>query len=148
MNKFQSNFNQNSKIFIRENALENVVCEMASILSQPQHDNQPLRVATHMYNSTSITQLFWPSSWSTRPEKSPMCSNVFQGLTARSKSHQISTLFCVVKQPKRLWVKYGIIYYISYCLILNPEDCSYHAIADNQGSFCVCAQPMRDDVTM
>ena len=35
-NKFQFNFNRNSSIFIQENALENVVCEMASILSPPQ----------------------------------------------------------------------------------------------------------------
>ena len=30
-NKLQWNFNRNSNIFIQENALENVVCEMASI---------------------------------------------------------------------------------------------------------------------
>ena len=35
-NKFQWNFNLDSYIFIQENAIENVVCEMASILSQPQ----------------------------------------------------------------------------------------------------------------
>ena len=35
-NKFQWNFNRNSNIFIQENALENVICEMASILSRPQ----------------------------------------------------------------------------------------------------------------
>ena len=35
-NKLQWNFNRNSNIFIQENALENVVCEMASILSLPQ----------------------------------------------------------------------------------------------------------------
>ena len=35
-NKLQWNFNGNSYIFIQENALENVVCEMASILSRPQ----------------------------------------------------------------------------------------------------------------
>ena len=32
-NMFQWNFHQNSKVFIHENALENVVCEMAAILS-------------------------------------------------------------------------------------------------------------------
>ena len=36
MNKLQWNFNRNSNIFIQENALQNVVCEMASILSRPQ----------------------------------------------------------------------------------------------------------------
>ena len=30
MNKLQWNFNRNSNIYIQENALENVVCEMAS----------------------------------------------------------------------------------------------------------------------
>ena len=35
-NKLQWNFSWNSNIFIQENALENVVCEMASILSRPQ----------------------------------------------------------------------------------------------------------------
>ena len=35
-NKLQWNFNRNSNIFIYENALENVVCEMASILPRPQ----------------------------------------------------------------------------------------------------------------
>ena len=35
-NKLQWNFNRNSNIFIQENALEHVVCEMGSILSRPQ----------------------------------------------------------------------------------------------------------------
>ena len=35
-NKLKWNFNRNSNIFIQENALENVVCEMAFILSRPQ----------------------------------------------------------------------------------------------------------------
>ena len=35
-NIFQWNFNQNITIFIKENALENVVCEMAGILSRSQ----------------------------------------------------------------------------------------------------------------
>ena len=37
-NKLPWNFNRNSNIFIQENALEDVVCEMASILSRPQFD--------------------------------------------------------------------------------------------------------------
>ena len=35
-NKLQGNFNRNSNIFIQENALEHVVCEMEAILSRPQ----------------------------------------------------------------------------------------------------------------
>ena len=35
-NNLQWNSNQNTKVFIHENAFENVVYEMAAILSQPQ----------------------------------------------------------------------------------------------------------------
>ena len=35
-NKLQWDFNRNSNIFIQENAVQNVVCKMASILSRPQ----------------------------------------------------------------------------------------------------------------
>ena len=35
-NKLQWNFNRNSNIFIQEHTFENVVCEMACILSRPQ----------------------------------------------------------------------------------------------------------------
>ena len=35
-NKLQWNFNRNRNIFVQENALENVVCEMASFWSRPQ----------------------------------------------------------------------------------------------------------------
>ena len=35
-NKLQSNFSWKSNIFIQENALENIICGMVSILSQPQ----------------------------------------------------------------------------------------------------------------
>ena len=38
-NKLQWNWNQNSDIFIKENAFEYVVCDMAAILSQPQWVN-------------------------------------------------------------------------------------------------------------
>ena len=42
-NKLHWNFNRNSNIFIQENALENVVCEMAPILSRPQWVNKPFQ---------------------------------------------------------------------------------------------------------
>ena len=38
-NKLQRHFYWNSNIFIQENAFENVVCQMAAILSRPQCDN-------------------------------------------------------------------------------------------------------------
>ena len=37
MNEFQWNFNRNLSIVIEENAFENVVCKMLSVLSRPQY---------------------------------------------------------------------------------------------------------------
>ena len=52
-NKHQWNFNRNSIIFIHENALEHVVCEMASILSRPQCVEEKkkmlLQLSTHSW---------------------------------------------------------------------------------------------------
>ena len=58
-NKLQWNFNRNSNIFIQENALEHVVCEMASILSRPQCVKymgvcEPVR---HRYSECLVTSL-------------------------------------------------------------------------------------------
>ena len=36
MKKLQWNFNKNQTILIKENAIENVVCKVVVILSQPQ----------------------------------------------------------------------------------------------------------------
>ena len=51
-NKLLWNFNRNWNIFIRENAFEYIVCEMASILSRPQ---RPVQVATR----STFSILFW-----------------------------------------------------------------------------------------
>ena len=48
MNKRQWNFNRNSNILIHKNALEHVVCEMASILSRPQCVNASPPSAAYM----------------------------------------------------------------------------------------------------
>ena len=44
-NKLQWNVDRNSNIFIHENAFENVVCQMASILSRPQGVKQWISLA-------------------------------------------------------------------------------------------------------
>ena len=41
-NKLQWNFNQNTKLFIHGNAYENIVCEMAAILSRGRWVKEPL----------------------------------------------------------------------------------------------------------
>ena len=56
-NKFQWNFNRNSNIFNQGNAVENVVCEMASILSQPQSVNN---------NRASAKMIEFESNWNRR----------------------------------------------------------------------------------
>ena len=42
--KLQWNFNQNTKLFIHENASENIVCEMAAILSRGRRVNNEARI--------------------------------------------------------------------------------------------------------
>ena len=54
-NKFHSNFNQNSYIFIQENAFENVVCWMASISFRPQCVNLRLLQLWMAHCRTYIT---------------------------------------------------------------------------------------------
>ena len=67
MKKFWWNCNQNWSIFIQENALENVVCEMASILSRPQcvnnmllrwHHNERNGVSNHRCLDCLLSRLF------------------------------------------------------------------------------------------
>ena len=57
-NKLQWNFNWNSNIFIQENALENIVCEMASILSRPQCVKRIPQNSTH-----DESTLLWVTAW-------------------------------------------------------------------------------------
>ena len=55
-NKLQWNFNQNTKLFIDENASENIVCEMAAILSR----GDELKTDLHGYVSH---QCQWVDMW-------------------------------------------------------------------------------------
>ena len=56
-NKLQWNLNQNSNIFIQENAFENFVCEMASIWSLPQCVNS-LCPSDGLWCHISLSALF------------------------------------------------------------------------------------------
>ena len=65
-NKLQWNFNRNSYIFIQENALENVVCEMASILPRPQCVNHVEINVNSCWSHPEIASCCWSSiykSW-------------------------------------------------------------------------------------
>ena len=59
-NKLQWNFIWKSDIFIQENALENVVCEMASILSQPQCLKTSLKKEPSRYQLIPTSLLWFP----------------------------------------------------------------------------------------
>ena len=76
VNIFQWKFNQNTVIFIEENARENVVCEMASILSRPQCVNKTncygceysleMNIAIAISRTISVVVIFIPcknSAW-------------------------------------------------------------------------------------
>ena len=59
-NKLQWYFNGNSKICILKNALENVVCEMASILSRPQCVNTKFLFTCYMETHDLKQNIPWP----------------------------------------------------------------------------------------
>ena len=50
MNKLQWKFNQNTNLFIHENASENIACEMAAILSRGGIKHPPKDVHNAHYN--------------------------------------------------------------------------------------------------
>ena len=58
---FQWNLTQNTMIFIKENECENIVCEMAAILSRPQCVNPSLGKQPLKFNGSSA-KLTWTSS--------------------------------------------------------------------------------------
>ena len=60
-NKLQWKFNQNSNIFIQENAFESVVCEMAAMLSWPQSVKKNIVPPT---TDTPVMEHFTPSGTS------------------------------------------------------------------------------------
>ena len=64
-NKLQWSINQNSNIFIQENAFESVVCETATILSRPQCVKKigPEQVASHYLNQCWLNLQHWFSLW-------------------------------------------------------------------------------------
>ena len=59
-NKFQSHFNQNTTLFINENAFENIVGEMAAILSTGRWvKNEPMRYLNIWYHIMSWKIMFF-----------------------------------------------------------------------------------------
>ena len=61
MNIFQWNFIWNSNIFIQENGFENVVCEMAAIMSRGRWVN--VNLCTHVQLITSHHINIWDTVW-------------------------------------------------------------------------------------
>ena len=64
-NKLQGNSNRNTKLFISENAFENVVCEMAAILSRGRWVNKSSPINSFYgisYKMFSLTQSWFDRS--------------------------------------------------------------------------------------
>ena len=59
-NKIQRNFNRNSNIFIQQNAHETVICDMVSILSQPQWVNAHSVWSSNSLDAQSATVFSTP----------------------------------------------------------------------------------------
>ena len=212
-NKLQWKFNQNTKLFIHENASQNIVYEMASILSLPQWVNGLTESRPHY---TSLTQDNWNTSqelctWFTLDcvwftlgcvwftlgcvwitlgcvwftlvcvRFTLGCVRFTLGCVRLTLGCDWFPLGCVWFPLGCVWFPHGCVWF-TLCLCLVPTWlclvptwlCSVHTwlclvhtwlslvmaqmsnmlfwnfIAGiwNQGSFCVCAQPMRDDITM
>ena len=62
-NKFQWNLKRNSCIFIYENAFQNVICEMAAILSRPQCINEPELKTICLSLDHHIHNCMWTKHW-------------------------------------------------------------------------------------
>ena len=62
MNKFQWNFNQNTKFLIHENTSESIVCEMAAILARGRWVNV-------FINRLRLAQTIWDVTLSDKPTK-------------------------------------------------------------------------------
>ena len=71
-NKIHWNLNRNSYIFIQENASENIVCEMASVLSRGDE-------LTHLrWKPATVIRLLFLEI--TSPSQGPFCKHGFSGL--------------------------------------------------------------------
>ena len=124
--KLQWNFNRNPNIFIRENAFEIVVCEMVAILSRPQWDKtHQYPCGTHFAQVTHRIRIAWLG---TRRHEWPPTEKTFRLLAA--SNWQVPLPWRTGKTHKGPVEQINDLFYLF------------------QGSFCVCAPPMRDDVTL
>ena len=128
-NKLQWNFNRNSNVFIQENALENVVCEMAFILSRPQcvkerwfdthiKDGDDTRhVCSHQFVVTiSLQEQRWSQQgWC---QLSKRC---LQGTTYHSDHWQKRTNCCSVKTTRALCPVNSILN-VSTCFVIHKTE--------------------------
>ena len=71
-NKIQWKLNKNTKVFIQENALENVVCEMAAILFRGDE-------LKRLNNDT------WPDNWEENIHTHQICFTTIREIGSRMK---------------------------------------------------------------
>ena len=158
-NKLQWKFNRNSNIFIHENAIESVVCEMAAILSWPQwvnvigwahtqndpwcctylsitsswcHKRQCRRVFTHLMDAIFVT-FQWPQKWLSEHSLELGCiqsSSILTGCLERMKG------WIIVSGNCKKWL-FAII------IATTVECLSYESVAEtpNTDVFRSCLNP-------
>ena len=107
-NKLQWYFNRNSDIFIQENALENVVCEMASILSRPQCVKSPIWQSYSRLNSF-FDSVYWHN-----------------GVLILKRTHafysRLKARKCLLLQKKRQCAKALVYNDTAFLVTLNNKD--------------------------
>ena len=120
---------RNSYIFIQENAFQNVVCEMAAILSWFQYVKY--RLASDVSQTGMCLDTIYGRPWT-------RASGALQGPSFEPRK-ETEIGYC----RHAFHIKYGV------CVGSRVVHASraYWTLPD-QGPFCVCTQPMTDDVTV
>ena len=126
-NKLQWIFNQNIKISVHENASENIVCEMAAILSRERWLKTLRSRRTNWHSSDAIFK-----SFSGTKIVVFLFKFLFNVICSQRKMSMIMKNIVFTKTNGKH--------------LSGPLELQFRC--HSQGSFRVCAEPMRDDVTL
>ena len=141
-NTLQRNINRNSYIFIQENTFENVVCEMSAILSRSQCSMPCL--CLNCVNRTSTTMTLTYFSWNIAA-RIPVINDKFY------HNDTLSYTSYLLKYGKG----FDLLFLSYWRFVMNSVDAFVQNLQrDSTDTWAiqrlspVCAQRMRDDVTI
>ena len=141
--KRQWNLHRNSKLFIHENALENVVCDMAVILSR----GRCVQIVFEGYSMLQQLQVFWPkheNSWIFRsicyPQYRCCCSlpmlnqtprQILKNLLILSKLGTCSRWLCVILNMTPYCIPAQLLNIQRQCMNMSDKSRIFTVILSN-----------------